>query len=131
MTYSAAMLALIVKTVLIVVFIVVAVLMWRGWQDRKASPQWPTVEGVITRAELRREYDDPMGEISHNGWLLDVQYEYSVQGERHQGTRVRALPERFYSEEAARAALAPYPVGQRVQVHHDPARPGSSVLVPG
>jgi hypothetical protein len=125
------MLETIVKLVILVVFVVVAVLMWRGWQDKKASPQWPEVDGVITRSEIRHEFDDPMGELSHNAWLLDLQYEYSVQGTPYKGTRMRSLPERFYSAESAQAALKPYPVGQRVRVHHDPAQPGSSVLVPG
>ena len=120
-----------VKLFIAAVCVVVAVLLWRGWQDRKASPAWPSVDGTILQSDVRQEHPDPLGELSGNGWLLMVRYRYEVAGQVYEGNRVRALPERFFDEASARAALQPYPVGARVKVHHDPAAPASSVLQPG
>jgi Protein of unknown function (DUF3592) len=123
--------ALLVKLFIAGVFAVLAVLMWRGWQDRQASPGWPWVEGTITKAETKRSVDDPHGEITHAGWLLVIRYDYQVNGQRYTGDRVKALPEQFFSEESAQNALKAYGVGQRVKVYHDPAKPQSAVLQPG
>lgn len=125
------MLEIVVKLFIAVVLTILAVLMWRGWQDRKASPDWPTVEGVITHADVKRDVDDPNNELTHVGWHLAVKYSYQVQGKSLQSDRVQALPERFFDEASARQALAAYPVGARVKVHYNPAKPGSSVLKPG
>ncbi len=125
------MVELLIKLFIAAVFVVIAVLLWRGWQDRRASTQWPTVEGVVLVSDVVRYAPDPHDDLRHVGWLLKVEYDYSVGGQHYRGKRVRALPERFSMESDARQALTAYPVGAKVRVHHDPAKPGSSVLQPG
>jgi hypothetical protein len=125
------MLETLVKLFIAVVFAILAVLMWRGWQDRKASPGWPDVEGTITQADVKRDIDDPQNEVTHVAWRLEVRYDYQVEGQTFHGDRVRALPDRYYSEESARAALMAYPIGAKARVYYNPAKPDSSVLKPG
>jgi hypothetical protein len=125
------MLETLVKLIIAIVFTVLAVLMWRAWQDRKASPGWPWVEGTITQAQAKRSVDDPHGEITHAAWLLMVRYDYEVNGQHYAGDRVKALPEQFFNEESAQNALKAFVVGQRVRVYYDPAKPASAVLQPG
>lgn len=125
------MIELLIKTAIALVFVVIAVLMWRGWQDKKASVQWPWVEGTVVVSDIVRHAPDPHDDLRHVGWLLKVEYDYSVGGQTYRGNRVRALPERFFTEADAHQALAAYPVGSKVKVFHDPAQPASSVLKPG
>ncbi len=123
--------ALLVKLFILGVFAVLAVLMWRGWQDRQASPSWPWVEGTITQSQTRRNVDDPHNELTHARWLLVVKYDYQVNGQTFTGDRVKALPEQIFTEDLALDALKSLGVGQRVRVYYDPAKPQSSVLQPG
>lgn len=120
-----------IKWVFLAVFCLVAVLLWRGWRDKQASAQWPFVDGVIQVCEAQedvpyREHDMPQGQ-----WRLNLRYTYEVAGQPYQGDRLRAMAERFPTEAQARQHEAAFRPGQRVKVYYDPAKPSSSVLIPG
>ena len=121
----------IVKYIILAVFVIIGVLMWRAWQDKQASAAWPWVEGVVTHAEVEREMNDPHEGLTQVGWRLALRYDYTVGGQAYTGHRRQAMPERFPTEAQARRVLAPYPAGTRVKVFYDPAKPASSVLEPG
>jgi Protein of unknown function (DUF3592) len=107
-------------------------LAWRAWQIKQASPQWPSVEGEITESRAR-PFNAQSGEpeAGKNDWMAEVRFRYSVQGVTHEGNRLQAFGRHYFSREEAEQALAPYPVGARVKVFHDPAQPEVSVLIPG
>lgn len=109
-----------------------AVLAWRAWQVKQASPQWPTVMGQVTesRAFARNETGDQRGTPTHE-WLTEVRYDYTVDGVRYSGNTLRAFGLHHFNEEQALAELAPFGVGKTVPVYYDPAKPSRSVLIPG
>lgn len=110
----------------------VCFLAWRAWQIKQASPGWPSVEGEITQSRAR-PFNEQSGEpeAAKNDWMAEVRFRYTVQGVTHEGQRLKAFGRHYLSREEAEQALAPYPVGARVPVFYDPARPDVSVLIPG
>jgi hypothetical protein len=60
-----------------------------------------------------------------------VVYQYTVNGQTYQGTRITYVGQGYDSPAKAQAALAPYPAGQPVNVSFNPVKPHESVLVPG
>ena len=113
----------------------VAVLLWRAWQDKQASVDWPWVEGVITQCEAEVDSPDPHQGVGNQmlgmSWRLRLRYTYEVAGQPYTGDRLRAMAERFPTREEAVAYEQRFKVGQKVRVYHDPAKPSSSVLIPG
>ncbi len=109
-----------------------AVLAWRAWQVKQASPHWPSVPGQITgsRVFARNETGDQRGTPTHE-WLTEVRYEYTVNGLRHEGNTLRAFGLNHFTEEQAQAEMAPFGLGKTVPVYYDPANPSRSVLIPG
>ena len=105
---------------------------WRAWQIKQASPRWPSVEGEVLVSRARPYNEQPYEpEAGKHDWMAEVRYRYSVNGIGHEGNRLQAFGRHYFSREEAEQALAPYPVGARVKVFHDPARPDVSVLIPG
>lgn len=107
-------------------------LAWRAWQIKQASPDWPSVEGEMleARARARNETGDQRGVQKHE-WFTEVRYRYSVNGTSYTGDRLRAFGLNHFDEQQALQELAPFPIGQKVKVYYDPAKPASSVLIPG
>lgn len=118
---------------LIIAFIVGAVfLAWRAWEIKQASPQWPSVEGEMleARARARNETGDQTGTPTHE-WFTEVRYRYTVDGVTYTGDRLRAFGLTHFDEQQALQEIAPFPAGHKVKVYYDPAKPSSSVLIPG
>lgn len=118
---------------LIIAFIAVfGLLAWRAWHIKQGSPQWPYVEGEMlqSRAFARNETGDQRGTPTHE-WLTEVRYRYTVNGVDYVGKRLRAFGLNHFTQESAMQELAPFQAGQRVRVYYDPAKPASSVLIPG
>ena len=87
------------------------------------SLQWLATPGIIDQSEA----GPPKGRGGCEHILL---YTYSVSGRAYAGTR-KTLHDRHYSRDTIDAVVAKYPIGMRVEVHYDPARPEESVLTPG
>jgi len=120
------------KYLVLAIVLVVAVVAWRAFQMKAASPDWPWVMGEIVRAKPLPMSDNPFEQ--HHGthkWDLDVRYRYSVLGQNYENGRIRAISPHYFDEQSALQALKDYPVGAQVKVYYDPARPDSSVLIPG
>ncbi len=120
------------KIVIAVIVLGLALLAWRSWQIKQASPQWPWVEGEVleARTRARNETGDQAGTPTHE-WFTEVRYRYTVNGVDHTGNRLRAFGRQHFDEQQALAEIAPFKPGQRVRVYYDPAKPSSSVLIPG
>lgn len=106
----------------------VVVLLGKPTRDQAlASRSWPATEGTIIRSRLEQSSDD--GKV----WFsADIGYDYRVGGEAFTGHRVWFGDDyRSSPGDEFRDAVDRYPLGSRVTVHYDPARPAQSVLEPG
>ena len=96
------------------------------WQARRnikwaeASPNWPTVEGVVTESGRRRVLFWKQARVA---------YSYSVANVAHVGRRIAFAPP--VSKDEIDDALLRYPVGQSVTVRYLPENPAQAVLEPG
>lgn len=109
----------------------VGFLMWRAYLDRQASPQWPSVMGRILDSRVVAQNESNDGASFTREWRIDLNYRYTVNGHTYQNNRIRALLPRFGSEAEALSIQRRFPAGAEVPVYHDPAKPQSSVLIPG
>jgi hypothetical protein len=108
-----------------------AFLMWRAYLDRQASPTWPSVTGHITDSRVVAQNETNDGASFTREWRIDLNYRYTVGGQTYQGQRIRAMLPRFSTEAEALAVQQRFPAGAQVPVFYDPAKPGSSLLIPG
>ncbi|RZI84626.1 MAG: DUF3592 domain-containing protein [Rubrivivax sp.] len=109
-----------------------AVLMWRAYLDRKASPQWPSVPGqVISSRVVEQSAANDGGPGYQREWRVEVNYTYTVNGQAHKNDRIQAMLPRFGSEAEALALQRRFPAGAQVPVFYNPGKPASSVLIPG
>jgi hypothetical protein len=120
------------KYIVAAFLLAIAFLAWRAWQIKQASPSWPSVEGEVIESRAR-PFNVQSGEpeAGKNDWMAEVRYRYSVAGQAHVGNRLQAFGRHYFSRTDAEQALAPFPVGARVRVFHDPDQPDVSVLIPG
>lgn len=120
------------KYLLIALALGIAALAWRSWQIKQGSPGWPFVMGEVleARAKARNETNDSSGTLTHE-WYTEVRYRYTVNGETYTGNRLRAFGLHHMDEAQALKELAPFQPGTMVRVYYDPAKPSSSVLIPG
>ncbi|MFT3857219.1 MAG: DUF3592 domain-containing protein [Aquabacterium sp.] len=110
----------------------IAWLVWHSWRISQTSPAWPHVMGEMLEARARafNEIGDQSGTPTHE-WFTEVRYRYTVDGQTYTGTRLRAFGRRHMDEAQAQQEIAPFQPGTRVKVFYDPAKPASSVLIPG
>jgi hypothetical protein len=120
------------KILLLAFVLVFGVLAWRAWEVKRASPSWPSVEGVMLVSQPRSANpNDAEPEHVRQDWFAEVRYRYTVNGVSHTGDRLRAFGRQHLMREDVLQELAPFPVGAKVKVYFDPARPERSVLIPG
>ena len=120
------------KILLLAIVLIAGFFAWRAWEVKQASPRWPSVEGVMLTSQPRAVHDNPAEpESAKHDWVSEVRYAYTVDGVSYTGDRLKAFGRRHMTKEEVLQELAPFPVGARVKVYHDPAKPGSSVLIPG
>jgi len=90
--------------------------LWRGLQ----SMRWPRIQGVVKRVSINMDN------------IVDVSYEYTVDGRRFLSDRVRfGGPRDFASARGATAYADRYQIGGKILVRYDPQSPDQSVLEPG
>jgi len=96
--------------------------LWRG----NPETQWPPVQGLITRADVR-----PTGDSNYHDVLVNYSYRYADR--ELTGNQITPLGFSHRSREAAEEALASYgyAVGSPVTVFVNPRKPHHSVLKPG
>jgi Protein of unknown function (DUF3592) len=112
-----------------------AILLW--YRGRQAA-LWPAVGGVVTRSRVESKklrMGSTMYRTSGRStyYRPDLAYSYEVGGGHFEGKRTRFGMSRRWSKDRTRweTLIAPYAVGQTVQVRYDPRKPGESVLEPG
>jgi hypothetical protein len=95
--------------------------------------RWPSTTGQIVEAEVRevrsRSTSSTPGSISY---MPLVTYEYEVGGEVLRSAQITfGAGKTFRDRAAAELELSRYPVGCRLPVYYDPARPRRAVLQQG
>ena len=95
----------------------------RSWQARS----WPTVEGQITKSEVKREraIGDTDEEVQYNAV---VKYSFTVDGRSYSGDRVAFGLGTSNRSSDARRIIDRYPAGQAVEIHYSPIDPSDAVL---
>ncbi len=95
----------------------------------KESTSWPSVEGRIVSSRVDISSEPSTGGDSM-GYEANVLYRYSVDGAGFESRRI-SFTGLGRGKKSARAAVARYPKGKKVQVFHDPMDPASAVLETG
>ena len=107
----------------LIFFIAFPFLLWKAVQTHqtaKASVNWPTAEGKITKVErFKRLFR----------WLPRVGYSYSVGEKSYNSERISFVA--GYRPKEVDEILNRYTVGQTVPVYYPPEKPGDAVLQPG
>lgn len=93
-----------------------------------AATGWPVTEGVILESRVAAR-NEPGADRPAVRYGAVVVYEYAVAGKTLRGDRIRFEGTHWRLDPAgAEADLKAYPVGRRVLVRYDPARPTEAVL---
>lgn len=128
--------------------IAVGVLGLVAWQKhrRDVAATWPTVQGVITRAEIEsagtRKNNRPDGTTIVIGsgdtqdrhksrvtnWRIAVHYEYTVGAIRYPG-RTGDLGAQTTRRAEAERQLERFPAGSALTVHYNPQDPAESMVL--
>lgn len=92
----------------------------------RASAAWPAVAGVITHSEM-----DVNSDSDGTTYGADVSFSYQVKDTGYSSDKVSFGDFSSSDRRRARGILKQYPVGKKVSVHYDPAKPSEAVLEPG
>jgi hypothetical protein len=121
---TAAVVAFVAMSSLLVLIIAFAV---HGWRECRDSKYWPAAEGVVTYSRIEREVT-PLGFLSKPV----VRYEYTLAGKVYEGDRIRhGMDVWYYRSRRADEHCDRYRTGRPVRVHWDPDNPSSSALEVG
>ncbi len=107
----------------------------RSISRARRSVDWPVVEATVTRSQVFTTTSTSVGRgqavsTTMHEHYPSVWYEYEVQGQRYRSKRIIFLRTN-YTRGDAEAAVARYPLGQRVKAFYSPANPKLAVLEPG
>ena len=91
-----------------------------------ASRHWPQAPGIIVHSSVL-VHTDADGE----GYTPRVEYEYSVDGTKYRGVRLRYGQTGSWNRGRAERVIAPYPPGSSVLVFFNLSQPADAVLVCG
>ena len=115
----------------IAILVVFVFFQMRGaFTQHRDSRAWPSVPGEITSAFIKEVRDENPNTVSRSpSYYVEVRYVYDVKGTRYTGNRIRVFRKRHATLSAAESEMRGYPVGDKVDVFYDPAKPATSVLV--
>jgi hypothetical protein len=95
------------------------------------AKSWPTAQGTVTRSGVRQGTSKDSDGDSSVVHYPDVEYTYSAAGQEMSSERIGVGPGHSMSQGAAERIAARYPLGARVTVFYDPAKPDYGVLEAG
>jgi len=118
----------------IVIVIIVVVAASIGLSKLSSSRNWPATEGKVMSSsveEMRQTNQMLINEGASNfEYKVNVQYEYSVDGQSYVGNVVSAgLPSIFDSKADADNLVAEYSAGKKIEVFYEPDRPQNAALI--
>lgn len=89
-----------------------------------AASTWPETTGTIITSEVDREY----GDDSDATYSAGIVYTYEVNGKTYKGNRIAYASNAYSSAAQAQIVCDRFPVGAKVPVYYDPAKPNKAVL---
>ncbi|BAX79631.1 DUF3592 domain-containing protein [Labilibaculum antarcticum] len=94
--------------------------------EAEASKSWPTVEGIVTSADINTHISD-----GTKMYASDINYTYTVEGKIYFGNRISTVDGSSSSASDAKKDMQKYSEGSMVMVYYDPELPDASLLEPG
>jgi hypothetical protein len=97
----------------------------------RAAASWPAVTGKIVKSDVEeyQERDDDEGRTRwRTAYRPAVEYVYAVNTREHRGNKINYAMSVSAGRGYAEKVAAKYPVGSAIEVHYDPANPGTSAL---
>lgn len=98
----------------------------RAW----ASRSWPTVQGVVLSAEVKRS-QTKHGNTTTWSYRAVVRYDFQVDGKPYSGDKISFVDFGSRNASLANTRANRYAAGKTVTVHYDPSNPQICVLEPG
>jgi uncharacterized protein DUF3592 len=112
--------------IIAIVFVVAAL---RGRAKVGAAKDWPSVSGKVTYATVETRHSHRSGGGTSTSYYPNVVYEYTVNGQRYQSSKISFGSEVGLSNyNAVLRKAAGYPINSMVQVHYNPDNPSEAVL---
>jgi len=99
--------------------------LYAAWKKADDMQRWTPTPAKILSSEVR-EY--LFNHLSRMEYQAEVRYEYTYQGTRHIGERIRAWPVRSSKQDEVNEWIVPYPAGTEVTAYVNPANPTLAVL---
>ncbi len=101
--------------------------------NAKASTSWPSVEGRISKSEIRVQHGTSGGQSvsSSVSYQADIEYDYTVDGEMLKGSRIGFEDLGTADRSDAETVRNRYPEGISVTVYYKPNEHQISLLEPG
>lgn len=100
---------------------------WNILQNARASAEWPTADGKVTKSEVSYSTDADGGD----SYSPEVTYTYTVNNTSYSNNTIKFGENAYSSRNKAEGIASSYPVGKNVTVYYDPEKPERSVLEPG
>lgn len=101
--------------------------------NARESTAWPSVEGKVSKSEVRMQLGSGGGQSIESTvtYHADIEYDYAVNGENLQGTRIAFGDLGTEDRSDADAISDKYPEGTIVTVYYKPKEHQVSLLEPG
>ncbi len=118
--------------VVAIVFFVAGFTSWKYFtkplaKEAAETKNWPTVEGIITFAELNKTQNSDGNDM----YYANVQYTYSVDGNEYTESSITTADGTTSMKNSVKKQLRKYAKGTKVTVYYDPEFPNTAVLEPG
>lgn len=119
--------------ILIVSAILSTIVIW-GFYKNFRMKRDQTV-GLITKSQINESSTSHAYRETKQGpanvffYEVDVEYEYSVDGQKYTSSRILPFGDQFFdARHKAEELIVPYPVNKQVSVYYNPDKPGDSCL---
>lgn len=113
----------------LIIAVILAVIILRSRGKARASRNWSRTTGRVIVSKVERRQSRTSSGGYNTAYYPVVEYEYTVNGQRYQTTRVRFGTQVGWGRpERAQNAVDQHPAGSMVQVFYDPADPAEAVL---
>lgn len=94
-----------------------------------AARAWPTTLGILRRAELDFQFNRTGDADASGTWVPIIEYDYEVNGTLYTGTKIAPAGDASVSiKSVMEARIAPYTVGDSVEVRYNPRNPQQACL---
>lgn len=123
------MIAGIVAIPFIIIAVVFVVAALRSRRQVSAAQDWPTVNGKVIYATVETRHSHSSHGGTTTSYYPKVTYEYTVNGQRYQNSRISfGLEVGLGNYNAVLRKVATYPINSTVQIYYDPNDPSQTVL---